>query len=111
MCRGSHRVWWKRLCVTFSSGSLPLSNIILLNWAELGDTFRLGLSIAKMRANPVNRTTHEVEVVDGAGMRVLPGELRIPAEQHPFSSYAGLVSRSPERRHIRPQSESEGQRS
>jgi hypothetical protein len=67
---------------------------------ELGDTFRLGLTIAKMRANPVNRVTHEVEVLDGQGMRVLKRELRVPAEKHPFSSYAGLVSRAPERRKL-----------
>ncbi|MDN5940080.1 MAG: hypothetical protein L0H83_15660, partial [Salinisphaera sp.] len=89
----------------FAMSSL-VDNIILMNWAELGDTFRLGLTIAKMRANPVNRTTHEVEVVNGLGMRVLERELRVRAEQHSFSSYAGLVSRSPERRHIRQQSES-----
>lgn len=87
---------------SFAMSSL-VDNIILMNWAELGDTFRLGLTIAKMRANQVNRTTHEVEILNGLGMRVLERELRVSAEQHPFSSYAGLVSRSPERRHIRQQ--------
>src|SRR5438067_7474039 len=52
----------------------PLSslvdNILLLNWVELGDEFRLALTIAKMRANPTGRFTHECEVVDGHGMRV-----------------------------------------
>jgi hypothetical protein len=76
-----------------------------MNWAELGDTFRLGLTIAKMRANPVDRTTREVEILDGQGMRVLPRELRVPADQHPFSSYAGLVSRAPERRNVHPPAE------
>ena len=84
---------------SFAMSSL-VDNIILLNWVELGDTFRLGLSVAKMRANPVQRTTHEVEIQNGLGMKVLQRELRVPAQQHPFSSYAGLVSRSPERRHI-----------
>ncbi len=83
----------------FAMSSL-VDNIILMNWAELGDTFRLGLTIAKMRANPVNRTTREVEIIDGQGMRVLPRELRVAADQHPFSSYAGLVSRAPERRNV-----------
>jgi circadian clock protein KaiC len=81
----------------FQMSSL-VDNIILMNWAELGDTFRLGMTIAKMRGNPVNRVTHEVEILDGQGMRVLPRELPVPAGQQPFSSYAGLVSRAPERR-------------
>ena len=42
----------------------------------------------------------DVEIQNGLGMKVLQRELRVPAQQHPFSSYAGLVSRSPERRHI-----------
>jgi hypothetical protein len=58
-----------------------------------------------MRANPVIRTTREVEILNGQGMRVLPRELRIAADQHPFSTYVGLVSRAPERRHIREQNE------
>jgi len=81
----------------FQMSSL-VDNIILMNWAELGDAFRLGMTIAKMRGNPVNRFTHEVEILDGQGMRVLPRVLPVPPEQHPFSSYAGLVSRAPERR-------------
>jgi circadian clock protein KaiC len=89
----------------FAMSSL-VDNILLLNWTELGDTFRLGLTIAKMRANPVNRTTHEVEVLNGQGMHVLPRALRVPADEHPFSSYGGLVSRAPERRPIRRHSES-----
>jgi circadian clock protein KaiC len=89
----------------FALSSL-VDNITLLNWIELGDTFRLGLTIAKMRANQVNRMTHEAEIVNGQGMRVLGTELRVPAEHHPFSSYAGLLARSPERRRIRPQRES-----
>jgi circadian clock protein KaiC len=79
----------------FGMSSL-VDNIVLMNWIELGDTFRLGMTIAKMRANPVDRVTRECEVSNGKGMRVLPREL--PAPKHPFSSYASLVSRAPERR-------------
>jgi circadian clock protein KaiC len=79
----------------FGMSSL-VDNIILMNWIELGDAFRLGMTIAKMRANPVNRITRECEVLDGKGMRVLPRELPVPGR--PFSSYTGLISRSPERR-------------
>jgi circadian clock protein KaiC len=82
-------------------GGFPLSslvdNILLLNWVELGDSFRLGLTVAKMRANPVDRTTHECEVT-GKGMQVFPRELKGALPHSPFSSYSGLVSRAPERR-------------
>ena len=79
----------------FAMSSL-VDNIILMNWVELGDSFRLGMTIAKMRANPVDRITRECEVLDGQGMRVLPRALPVP--KLPFSSYTGLVSRAPERR-------------
>lgn len=85
-------------------GGFPLSslvdNILLLNWVELGDAFRLGLTVAKMRANLVDRTTRECEI-DGKGMHVLPRELKGSRSPAPFSSYAGLVSRAPERRRVR----------
>jgi len=80
----------------FAMSSL-VDNIILMNWIELGDTFRLGLTVAKMRANPTSRTTHECEIVDGQGMRVLPRKLKLPAPIA-FSAYRGLISRAPERR-------------
>lgn len=72
-------------------------NIILMNWVELGDTFRHALTIAKLRANPTNHTTHECEIVDGQGMRVLPRPLTGITPARPFSSYIGLISRAPER--------------
>ncbi len=72
-----------------------VDNILLLNWVELGDVFRLGLTVAKMRANPTTRTTRECEVVDGQGMRVLPRQ--VPPAALPFATYYGLVSRAPER--------------
>jgi circadian clock protein KaiC len=79
----------------FTLSSL-VDNIILMNWSELGDTFRLGMTIAKMRANPVDRVTRECEIVSNQGLRVLPRAL--PVAQLPFSSYAGLISRAPLRR-------------
>ena len=85
----------------FAMSSL-VDNIILMNWVELGDCFRLGMTIAKMRGNPVNRVTRECDVFNGQGMQVLPRTL--PVRNLPFSTYAGLVSRSPERR---PQKEEE----
>jgi len=79
----------------FAMSSL-VDNILLMNWIELGDCFRLGLTVAKMRANPVDRITHECEIVEGHGMRVLPRV--IPPSKAPFSTFAGLISRAPTRR-------------
>ena len=72
-----------------------VDNIILMNWIEIGDAFRLGLTVAKMRANPTTRMTYECEIVDGQGMRVLPRPLRAAIPQLPFSRYQGLISRAP----------------
>jgi circadian clock protein KaiC len=81
---------------TFAMSSL-VDNIILMNWVETGDTFRLGLTVAKMRANPTTRVTHECEVVNHHGMRVLPRHLPVATPPLPFSSYRGLISRAPTR--------------
>jgi KaiC/GvpD/RAD55 family RecA-like ATPase len=80
----------------FAMSSL-VDNILLMNWIELGDAFRLGLTVAKMRANPNARSTHECEILDGQGLRVLPRQIPGP-RAHPFSSYQSLVSRAPVRR-------------
>ena len=80
----------------FAMSSL-VDNIILMNWIELGDTFRLGLTVAKMRANPTSRTTYECEILNGQGMRVLPRQLKPPSAVA-FSGYRALISRAPERR-------------
>lgn len=80
----------------FAMSSL-VDNIILLNWIELGAQFRLGLTVAKMRANPTSRVTHECEIVEGKGMRVLPVALEVAPAQLPFVSYRGLISRAPTR--------------
>jgi circadian clock protein KaiC len=83
-------------------GELAMSslvdNIVLMNLIEIEDRLRLGLTVGKMRANPVDRVTHECEVVNGRGMRVLPRQLPAAAPRKGFSGYHGLISRSPERR-------------
>jgi circadian clock protein KaiC len=81
----------------FAMSSL-VDNILLLNFVELGDTFRVALTIGKMRSNPVNRASHEVEIADGKGMRVLPRGLPSAVSRSAFSRYQGLISRAPERR-------------
>ncbi|MGH7906176.1 MAG: RAD55 family ATPase [Candidatus Binataceae bacterium] len=79
----------------FALSSL-VDNILLMNWVELGESFRLGLTVAKMRANPVRRTTREYEISAPGGVRILPYETAVfPVP--PFSRYYGLISRSPER--------------
>jgi KaiC/GvpD/RAD55 family RecA-like ATPase len=80
----------------FAMSSL-VDNIILMNWVELGDLFRLGLTVAKMRANPCTRTTYECEILPGAGMRVLERQLPIARVEAPFSAYRSLISRAPAR--------------
>jgi KaiC/GvpD/RAD55 family RecA-like ATPase len=74
-----------------------VDNIILMNWVETGDAFRLGLTVARMRANPTSRVTHECEILDQKGMRVLPRHLPVVAPPLPFSRYRGLISRGPTR--------------
>jgi circadian clock protein KaiC len=84
----------------FAMSSL-VDNIILMNWIEIGDAFRLGLTVAKMRGNPNARGTHECEIRDGQGLQVLPRE--IPASVvRPFSAYMNLISRNPARAESRP---------
>ena len=77
-----------------------VDNILLLNWVELGDEFRLALTVAKMRGNPTIRVTRECDIVNGQGFRVQPRA--VPMAVLPFSSYYSLLSRAPERRlHLR----------
>ena len=80
----------------FAMSSL-VDNIILMNWIEIGDRFRLGLTVAKMRANPCTRTTYECEIVNGRGLRVLERQLPSPRLETPFSTYRSLISRAPAR--------------
>ena len=75
-----------------------VDNIVLMNFIELGDTFRHALTVMKTRANPLDRTTHEVEIVNGKGMNVLPRALQGTVPIAPFTQYYGLISRAPERR-------------
>lgn len=91
----------------FGMSSL-VDNIILMNWIELGDLFRLGLTVAKMRANPTTRVTHECEIVSGLGLRVLPQRLPFQPVRLPFSKYEGLISRAPTRRPGESRSDTEG---
>jgi circadian clock protein KaiC len=79
----------------FAMSSL-VDNIILMNWVELGDAFRLALTVAKMRGNPNTRATHECEIINGEGMRLLPRPI-VVSKTYPFSAYQNLISRNPRR--------------
>jgi circadian clock protein KaiC len=72
----------------FAMSSL-VDNILLMNWVETGDTFRLGLTVAKMRANAISRVTHECEILDQQGMHVLPRQLPVAVPLVAFSGYPG----------------------
>jgi circadian clock protein KaiC len=80
----------------FSLSSL-VDTIILMNWVELGDTMRQGVTVAKMRGSPISRVTHEYEIIDGHGLRVLPRPVSGIVPAVPFAGYYSLVSRAPER--------------
>jgi circadian clock protein KaiC len=75
-----------------------VDNILLLNWVELGDIFRKSLTVAKARAMPTSRVTHECEIRPGSGLAVLPRQIHMAVPALPFASYFGLLSRAPERR-------------
>jgi len=76
--------------------SSMVDNIILLNWIEIGDEFRLGLMVAKMRANPTTHRTQECEITS-EGMRVLPRQLPLSHIALPLSHFQSLISRAPTR--------------
>ena len=92
----------------FAMSSL-VDNIILMNWVELGDAFRLGLTVAKMRANPTTRATFECEILNNKGMRILARQLPPGTEPLPFSRYQGLVSRAPTRQPYAPKAPDSGE--
>lgn len=80
----------------FSLSSL-VDTIILLNWVELGDTICQALTVAKMRGSPISHVTHEYEIVDQQGLRVLPRAVPGVVSALPFTGYYSLLSRAPER--------------
>ena len=84
----------------FAMSSL-VDNIILMNWVELGDTFRLGLT-DRQDARPIRLTGSRTKLkfLTVKACACCRESCACPADQHPFSSYAGLVSRAPERRHV-----------
>ena len=80
----------------FAMSSL-VDNIILMNWIEIGDAFRLGLTVAKMPptrppAPPMNARSSMARLARPAAQaagRFVPGAVL---------RYQGLISRAPTRR-------------
>jgi KaiC/GvpD/RAD55 family RecA-like ATPase len=45
--------------------------------------------VMKTRGNPLSRTTHEVEIVNGEGMRVVPRAIQAALPIVPFAGTTG----------------------
>lgn len=79
-------------------GSHLVDNIILLNYVEISTVLRRALAVPKVRGSRNVQITREYEI--GVGGLVLLEERDSGAQavpQLPFSSYYGLLSRSPSR--------------
>lgn len=82
--------------------STIVDNIILLNYVEISTNLRRAITVPKVRGSNNSKRTREFRIGDG-GMAILDenaGEAKDIAEvpQLPFSSYYGLLARSPARR-------------
>lgn len=81
-------------------GSHLVDNIILLNYVEISTLLRRAIAIPKVRGSRNRQVTREYLIGDG-GLSLLPEDMgsdpsgTVP--QLPFSSYYGLLSRSPSR--------------
>lgn len=79
-------------------GSHLVDNIILLNYVEISTQLRRAIAVPKVRGSKNLQVTKEYTIGQG-GISVIEEEdtdLSVP--QLPFSSYYGLLSRSPSRR-------------
>ena len=81
-------------------GSHLVDNIILLNYVEISTVLRRAIAIPKVRGSRNIQVTREYVIADG-GLQLLDEEMGSAATgvvpQLPFSSYYGLLSRSPSR--------------
>jgi circadian clock protein KaiC len=80
-------------------GSHLVDNIILLNYVEISTVLRRALAVPKVRGSRNVQITREYEI--GVGGLLLLDESASDTQsvpQLPFSSYYGLLSRSPSRR-------------
>lgn len=81
-------------------GSHLVDNIILLNYVEISTVLRRAIAIPKVRGSRNRQVTREYLIGEG-GLTLLPEDMGTDPSgtvpQLPFSSYYGLLSRSPSR--------------
>jgi len=83
-------------------GSHLVDNIILLSYVEISTRLRRAIAVPKVRGSKNIQTTREY-VIGAGGISLLDesaaeGEDAAPVPQLPFSSYYGLLARSPSRK-------------
>lgn len=83
-------------------GSPLVDNIVLLSYVEISTQLRRAISVPKARGTRNVQTTREF-VIEQGGIRLIEEDEHLEAEagrvpQLPFSSYYGLLARSPEKR-------------
>jgi circadian clock protein KaiC len=79
-------------------GSHLVDNIILLNYVEISTVLRRALAVPKVRGSRNVQVTREYEIGEGGLLLLDERASEIQAvPQLPFSSYYGLLSRSPSR--------------
>ncbi|MBT2305161.1 DUF2075 domain-containing protein [Variovorax paradoxus] len=83
-------------------GSHLVDNIILLSYVEISTRLRRAIAVPKVRGSKNIQTTREY-VIGAGGISLLDesvvdGEEATPVPQLPFSSYYGLLARSPSRK-------------
>lgn len=79
-------------------GSHLVDNIILLNYVEISTVLRRALAVPKVRGSRNVQITREYEIGVGGLVLIDERDSDTPAvPQLPFSSYYGLLSRSPSR--------------
>lgn len=80
--------------------STIVDNIVLLNYVEFSNRLRRALTVPKARGSAPQRTTREYTIQVG-GIQLVPAAPSDSDEavpQLPFSSYYGILARSPARR-------------
>jgi circadian clock protein KaiC len=79
-------------------GSHLVDNIILLNYVEISTVLRRALAVPKVRGSRNVQITREYEIGVGGLLLLDESDSEVQAvPQLPFSSYYGLLSRSPSR--------------
>lgn len=83
------------------NASIIVDNIILLNYVEFSNRLRRAITVPKARGSAPHRSTREYTITTG-GIQLLPETVSTRDDgqsvpQLPFSSYLGVLARSPAR--------------